>query len=98
MTISCPVSQCSHIPRAEPWSRTHLEALRVPLLHFLYTWHLCQAVREALELDHAVREPDGQLLRQELGRFEQGALGGLLSEENHLLQGDYGERGSAVLQ
>jgi len=97
VTISCPVS---YRPTASTALRgyssgTHLEALRIPLLHFLYARHLGEPVRQALELDDAVREPDGQFFREELGRFEQSALGGLLAEEDHLLEGDWGELGSA---
>lgn len=66
---------------------THLETLSIPLFDLFYTGHLVQPIWQTLKLNHAMAETDGKLFREELGRFEQSALRGVLAKEDHLLEG-----------
>ena len=56
--------------------RELLEGLRVPRLHLADRRHLVEPVGQVLELLHAVREPDGKLLGEELRGAEEGACRG----------------------
>lgn len=63
---------------------TYFERLRVPIAHSADRGHLIEAIGKVAEFLHAVCQPDGKLLREELGRAEEGSCRWLLSKLYHL--------------
>lgn len=53
--------------------RTHLERLRVPVLHPVHRGHLVEPIGQAVQLLHPVGEADGELFGEELRGAEQGS-------------------------
>jgi hypothetical protein len=65
---------CQHPPPSVCVEReTYLEGLGVPILHPLDRGHLVQSIGQVAQLLHAVREPDGELFREELRGSEEGS-------------------------